>query len=350
MRLFVLCIFFILTEGILVSRNDFLLSAYVTANAYQKYFVGKKPQIKLNVLIIGFGSVGESIINEMQRKKYRSRFHVSSTTTKPNRIQTLSKLVDDVILIPQLANPKNDTILEDAICRSHVIFIADAIQMFSVHSFMRTTMRVSQHIEKNKWNGYVGIVSSENAYGSVLSGELLTEESPIYPNVRPNSNLFWHVNPNAMAKVIRCSESLILNSNVNSCVVRSAGIWDTTKFSNAFLYTQSNSFPRIVGDSKFRFCTSKTIAKFLLWGMDRNKRGIYNLAESGCLGLTRRIFYERVHSLYGSSYVQGVQWDSSSALDMDRLFSMDPDPFLPSSQRSNSRLDCSKALREGFIP
>ena len=350
MRLFILCIIFTGIEGIQISRSDFLLNGFLAASTYQKYILPPKPHIKSNVLIIGFGSVGQSILNEMQRKKNRNRFHVSSTTTKPNRIKTLSKIVDDVILIPQLANPTNDTVLENAICRSDVIFIADAIQMFSVHSFMRTAMRVVQHIEKNNWKGYVGIVSSENAYGSVLSGDLLTEKSPIYPNMRDNSNLFWHVNPNAMAQVIRCSENIILNSNANSCVVRSAGIWDSTKFSNAFLFTNGNHFPQIVGDSNFQFCTSKTIAKFLLWGMDRNKKGIYNLAEEGCLGLTRRLFYEKVHSLYGSSYAEGVQWDSYLGLDKDRLFSTDPDPFLPSSQRSNSQLDCNKAFREGFIP
>jgi len=330
----------LMTRRVLISNG-----AALSANQYLKTSLISKPH-KMNILIVGFGSIGHSFVNELVKKQTRSRFHLVSTTTKPKRVQDLKEMVDEVILIPQLMTPNNDFALQEGIRRADVIIICDAIRMFSVHSFHRTALRISEHMQRVGWNGFLCVMSSENAYGSVLHGENVDENACIFPNIRDskNSNLLWHVNPMTMASVIRSAEM----KEWNPLIVRSAGIWDTTKFNNAFLFTSGNSFPSIVGDSYFSFCTATIAAKFLLWGIDRNKRGIYNLAASGCLGLTRRIFYERVHSLYGSAYVGGVNWVENMGLDFDSLYSMDPDPFLPCSQRSNSQLNCSKAMRDGF--
>jgi isocitrate dehydrogenase len=96
------------------------------------------------------------------------------------------------------------------------------------------------------------------------------------------------------------------------------------------------------------FATIKTIAKAVAWGIKRNKHGIYNVCEKNTLGLTRGLFYEKIHELYGSRMTGGIVWDSKTEFDRDKLFCMDPDPFLPSSQRCNSQVSIAKIINEGF--
>ena len=336
--------------GINILKNASLCTrkqALMTAMGYA-YMSSAPP--KTRVLIIGFGAVARSVVRELRRKKDQS-YWITSTTTKPRRTRELQSLVDEVVVIPQLAVGE-DEVLKASIRASDVVLIADAVKMFSVHSFARTALRVRKLSDELRWKGMVAMVSSENAYGSVLGGAMLTESSPVFPNVRSSVSepkTLWHVNPSAMANVIRLAENAVLGMPRSALVLRTAGIWDSNKFNNAVLYTNGKKFPSVVGDSGFSFCTSKTIGKCLAWGIQREQSGVFNLAERGCIGLTRRIFYEQVHYLYGSVYANGPMWDQDAFLDLDTLFCTDPDPFLPTSQRSNSHLVCTKIMESGFF-
>lgn len=351
----------------------------------------KRPmyQFPMKILVVGCGKVGRAIIQEFQ--KYNPNIVVTVATTKPKRVKELSKLADKVIVISQLfTNMENDSLLKKSIENSDAVIVADCIKIFSVHSYTRTCLRIRNLIEDikcRKWDGMLGLVSSENAYGSVLGGERLTEESPIYPNAELQQgkeglnivkagNVQWHINPYATALQIRTAENLLSGGYQPSVVLRTAGIWDEDKFLNAVLYTSGKHFSVNIKNSFFSFTTVKTIARAMVWAIQRQKCGIFNLAESGTLGLTRGLFYNKVHQLYGTSDAHSklkndllefgyfssdslenvvnprdsnVVWDSDIQFNLDTLYCMDPDPFLPSSQRSNSQLICSKIINSGFF-
>lgn len=351
-------------------------------------------QFPMKILVVGCGKVGKAVIQEF--KKYNPNIMVTVATTKPKRVKELGKLADKVIVISQLfTNMENDSLLKKSIQNADAVIVADCIKIFSVHSYTRTCLRIRNIIEDIKnpeWGGMLGLVSSENAYGSVIGGDKLTEESPIYPNAElqqqssfQNAKLDignqgfvqWHINPYATALQIRIAENLIRGGNEPSVILRTAGIWDDDKFLNAVLYTSGKHFAENIRNSYFSFTTVKTIARAMVWAIQRHKCEIFNLAESGTLGLTRGLFYNKVHRMYGTSDARSklrndllefgyfksetfdsvfhypkefnpVVWDPNLKFDLDTLFCMDPDPYLPSSQRSNSQLICSKIINSGF--
>lgn len=385
------------------NRRNFLIRNSVSGFAYgsmlgsQKFYTHqfsslsvKKPiyNYPMKILVVGCGKVGRAIIQEF--KKYNPNIMVTIATTKPKRVKELGKLADKVIVIPQLfTTMENESLLKKSIQNSDAVIVADCIKIFSVHSYTRTCLRIRNLIEDIKnpeWGGMLGLVSSENAYGSVLGGERLMEESPIYPNaelqqannhaldiIKETNNVQWHVNPYATALQIRIAENTIRGGHQPSVILRTAGIWDDDKFLNAVLYTSGKHFAANIKDSFFTFTTVKTIARAMVWAIQRHKSEIFNLAESGTLGLTRGVFYDKVHHLYGTSDAQSklkndflefgyfkydsldsmlntnVVWDPTLKFNLDTLYCMDPDPYLPSSQRSNSQLVCSKIINSGFF-
>ena len=129
MRTFLHLIILVVIEA-LMPRRSFIISngAVLGANQYLKTPLISKPN-KINILIVGFGPIGHSLVNELVKKQTRSRFHLVSTTTKPKRIQNLKEIVDEVILIPQLMTPNNDFELQEGIRRADVIVLCDAIRM-----------------------------------------------------------------------------------------------------------------------------------------------------------------------------------------------------------------------------
>jgi len=306
------------------------------------------------VLIIGCQNAGFSILEEL--KKQDSSIHVTIATTKPRRVKWLKQLADDAVLIPQLATPTDEE-LARAILKSSAVVVADSVKMFSVHSFVRTASRIRAIVDKYAWDGVLGLLSSENAYGSVLGGQELREDCGIFPNLKhvpaPNlnrDNVFsWHVNPYAIALALRQAEDAIVGGPQSGFVLRTAGIWDDSVFRDAAMYTDGKHFPACVADSYISFCTSKRIAQAVYWALNRKVSGIFNLREKNMKGLTRGAFYEKVQEKYNSNSDGKVIWDPTMAFDEDKLFCVESRPFLPTSQRSNSQMICSKILEQGFF-
>ena len=308
-----------------------------------------------SVLIIGCGKAGKAIALQL-RTQFKDT-HIMATTTKKKRVQSLKQVVDEVIVIPQLAPYAGDSELEHAISKSDAVILADVISIFSSHSYLRTAMRVRKIVDsmKRSWRGDIIMLSSENAYGSVLNGDILYETSLIYPNFKPephNSNMYWHINSEALASVIRTAESTILNGPQRSVVFRTAGIWDAARIRDAAFYTRNRVFPACIRKSHMTFTTTTCIGKAVVWALCRsNVKGIYNLADINSKKITRESFYSNIHTLHAAQGKKGrVLWDPSLPLHPDTLYSMDPDPFLPTSQRSDSCLCCDKIRRAGFQP
>lgn len=325
-------------------------------------FLYKTPKTLDRVLIIGCGKVGFALTKEL--KKQNPDVYITATTTKAKRMSFLQKIVDDVVLIPpQLTTDGNDEELRSCVRMSDVVVISDVVEIFSVHSFVRTCLRVRNVVDSfsGNWDGILGVVSSENVYGSVLSGDILTEDSYISPNIK-DQNLFvhksekqlandyisLHVNPYALALALRAGENHIINGPQQCVVLRTGGLWDEEKFHDAALYTRGRHFPVCIRDSHISFSTTNNIAKAMTWAIRRKKEGVFNVVEKGTQGLTRGLFYEKIHKKF-SPGGDGVIWDNNALFDEAKLFCMDPEPFLPTAQRSNSELSWNKIFLSGFL-
>lgn len=338
------------------SRRDFLRQTLAADLAFKSNAarVGALFEpIKKKVLIVGCNKAGFAIMEEL--KKQDSSVHVTVTTTKPKRLKWLKKLADDAVLIPQLATP-DDPELTNAVRACNAVVIADAVRIFSVHIFVRTAARIRQILEKTQWDGVLGMLSSENAYGSVLGGQMLTEDCGIFPNIKHvpapelrNNVLSWHVNPYAIGLALRQAEATIVDGPQPAFVFRTAGVWDDAAFREAAMYTDGKAFPACVADSYISFCTTKKIGKAVTWALKRKISGVFNLREKDIKGLTRAVFYENIQKRYNVNDEGRIIWDPHMDFDEDKLFCMDVEPFLPVSQRSNSQMSCAKLLEKGFF-
>jgi len=307
-----------------------------------------------NILIIGCGHAGIEIIKHL--KLFYPNIYITVTTTKPKRLTFLKTIADNVILIPQLATHNNDQELINAIHFSNTIIVSDIISIFSPHSFLRTAIRIRHNIDslKKTWNGNIIMISSENAYGSVLNGDTLQETSIIYPNINNinnnNNSTLWHVNPYGLASIIRSAEQIISNGPQKTIIFRTAGIWDTERFTNAVLYTKNKEFPSYIKNSFISFTTTVCISKAIVWCLNKKNfiHGIFNLADFNNKRLTRQSFYSKLYDLYSFDINNKIIWNDTLPFNFDTLYSMDPDPYAPCSQRSNSILSCNKIYKLGF--
>lgn len=281
------------------------------------------------VLILSCGSTGRAIAQYMKQNGH----HVTVATTKPKRVSSLNQICDNVVVIPQIET-KEDEELTSCLLNSNYVVMADTVKIFSPHTFVRTAKRVKSIIDKHDWKGSVGLISSENAYGNPRRGEELTESGVIYSNLMNRTQ--WKLNTNIMALQIRHAEKMILTSTPKSFVFRTAGIWDENKFFNVASFTSKKEFNEGVGNSFMTLATTNMISHAVCKAFQREATGIYNVANFS--PMRRKDFLMSLHCIYG---MDNAKW-TDKELDMDIMFSIDPDPYLPSSQRSNSRLRCEK--------
>jgi len=331
-----------------ISRKDFLTKSIPLFSIYNFNFINN---LNKNILIIGCKHIGIDIIKQI--KLLYPNIYITVTTTKPKRVPYLQTIANNVIIIPQLATSNNDLEFIESIKNSDTIIISDIISIFSPHSFLRTAIRIRHNIDllKNKWKGNIFMISSENAYGSVLNGNILDESTYIYPNIHNNNNnnSIWHVNSYGLASIIRSAEQIISNGPQKVVIFRTAGIWNTERFRNAVLYTKNHEFPSCIKNSFITFTTTLCIAKAILWCIDKkNIYGIFNLADIHNKKLTRNTFYSKLYYLYSNNTNDKIKWNDNLPFNFDTLYSLDPDPYTPISQRSNSILSCNKIYKLGF--
>lgn len=288
--------------------------------------------LKTKVLVISCGSTGRAVVQQMKSQGH----HVTVATTKPKRISDLQNICDEVVLIPQIEN-KQDYDLTECVLNSDYVLLADTIKIFSPHTYVRTAKRVKSIIEQHKWKGSIGLISSENAYGNPRRGEELTEGALIYSNIMNRTN--WKLNTNIMALQIRHAENMILSSTPKSFVLRTAGIWDENKFFNVAAFTAKKEFNVGVGNTWMTLATTNLISSAVVKAFNKEATGIYNVANFP--PMRRKDFLKSLHCIYG---MENSKW-TNQELDQDVMFSIDPDPYLPCSQRSNSRLRVNKLAK-----
>ena len=287
---------------------------------------------KKYALVVSCGEAGRAIVQRLKQENY----HVTVTTTKPKRDTELSNLADRVVIIPQIET-KEDFYLTGSVLQSDLVVLADTIQIFSPHTYVRTANRVANIISKSKWPGMLALVSSENAYGCPKRGEHLKEDNDmIYAS--PQNRTQWKLNTNVMALQIRHAESIVRQTCPGkSLVLRTAGLWHETKFYDTAKYNAMRELHWAVGESLMSFTTTNLIAEVVARAAREGVVGTYNVANLP--PVRRKDFLKSLQCMYG---MQGPTWRDDIDLDQDTLFSIDSNPMLPSSQRGHSRMDCTK--------
>ena len=292
-------------------------------------FVQSAKPNPMDALVVSCGPAGRAICERLKRDGYR----VTVVTTKPQRLPALLGVAHRAFAIPQIETAR-DEVLDQCVREADLVVLADTISIFSAHTYVRTCARVAKLIERNAWGGPVALLSSENVYGCPRQGEAIDESSSIYASsFRRNG---WHVNSNVLALQIRAAENYVFHSTARSLVLQTSGLWDEARFFEVARRTSGAELPLSVQRSYMSFTTTNLVAEAVAQGAKRDLRGTYNVANMA--PMTRGMFLGSLHAVYG---MRGPRWVDRD-LDPDALFSIDADPLLPSSQRSNMRLSCKR--------
>lgn len=282
-----------------------------------------------HALIVSCGVAGRAICEKLKAEGYQ----VTVATTKPQRVASLEHLGHRAVVIPQIETGSDDA-LGQCVRDADLVVIADAVGIFSAHTYVRTCARLAKLIERSAWGGTVALLSSENVYGCPRQGEALDEGASIYAtSYRTNS---WHINSNVLALQLRAAENYVLGSTGNSVALRTSGLWDEAKFFEVASRTSGAQLPASIQHSYMSFTTTNLAAEAVSQAAARRLRGIYNVAN--LVPMTRGLFLRSLHAVYGMKPTTWVEAD----LDQDALFSIDAKPLLPASQRSNMRLSCDR--------
>ena len=283
----------------------------------------------MDALVVSCGPAGRAVCERLKRDGY----HITIVTTKPSRVPSLVQLGHRVFTIPQIETQR-DEVLEQCVRDADLIVIADAVGIFSAHTYVRTCARVGKLVERNAWGGTLALVSSENVYGCPRQGEVIDESSSIYATSYQRNG--WHINSNVLALQIRTAENYVFHSTPRSFALRTCGLWDEAKFFEVAKRNSGAELPLSVQSSFMSFTTTNLVAEAVAQGVARGFSGTYNVANMG--PMTRRMFLGSLHAVYG---MKGPAWVERD-LDPDSLFSIDAEPLLPASQRSNMRLSCDR--------
>lgn len=282
-----------------------------------------------NALIISCGDAGKAIAKNLKHDGY----DITIATTKPKRIHDLSQY-GKVVYVPQIET-KDDEILTESILNSNLVILADTMKIFSPSTVVRTAVRVKHIIDKTAWKGTVGLISTENAYGVPRLGERLYESNSIYADMKNRTD--WKMNFNVQALQIRYAEQALLKSANRCFVLRTAGIWSSNKFKDVAIYTSNRKFNAAVGESYISFATDELIAYVASTFAKESITGVYNVANFP--PMKRKLLLRSLHAHYG---LEDTVWTEDLPIDPDIWFCVEPTPYLPNSQRGNSRLVCNK--------
>jgi hypothetical protein len=306
----------------------FVSSVVKERSLFTNFFSGFSKDEK-KALILSCGDAGKAIAKALEHHGY----DITIATTKSKRIKDLARY-GNVVYIPQIET-KDDEILTESIVKSNLVILADTMKIFSPSTIVRTSSRIKRIIDKTLWKGTVGLVSTENAYGVPKQGELLYEDDSIYADAMNRTD--WKMNFNVQALQIRYAEQALMRSATKCFVLRTAGIWSSNKFKDVAIYTSNRKFNTAVGESYISFATDELIAYVASTFAKESITGVYNVANFP--PMKRKLLLRSLHAHYG---LEDTVWTADQPIDPDILFCVEPTPYLPNSQRGNSRLVCNR--------
>lgn len=330
--------------GLGLDRRLFLINGgIIGVNNYLSYIKNS------NALIIGCDKIG----TEFAKNLRKSHLNIIGTTTKPTKINKLKEIVDDVVLIPQMEIGR-DEVFREVVYDCPVIVIADIISIFSVHTFVRTCMRIVKALENKRKPTVVCLISSVNVYGAHTDGAIVNEDAPIVNQPLPyaDDSNYWKINHLSNSKAIRLGESYLfelakINPYIKPVVLRASAIWNKEVMAKQLLFNEGRNYPRWVGDSYMSLSFTDEIANAGVWAIDNYNRygdNIYNIASSS---FKRNYFYNRLMKLGNK---RPISWtdDKNDDNDNDNYYSLDENPLLPNAMRYNLRVDCSKIINDNY--
>jgi len=327
-----------------LSRNSFTrvaVSGFVTTflknRNVQTSLVPNIFSDEKRALIISCGDAGKAIAKTLKHEGY----DITIATTKQKRVRDLSRY-GNVVYIPQIETT-DDEVLTENVLKSDLVILADTMKIFSPSTVVRTSVRVKKIIDKTSWKGTVGLISTENAYGIPKKGERLFEDTSIYSEMRNRTD--WKMNFNVQALQIRYAEQALLRSANKCFVLRTAGIWSTEKFKDVAMFTSNKKFNTAVGESLISFATDELIAYVTSTFAKQSVTGIYNVANFP--PMKRKLLLRSLHAHYG---LEDTEWSEDQPIDSDIVFCVEPTPYLPNSQRSNSKLVCNRLRHVIYQP
>lgn len=345
-----LFIFFIYFCCIALNNSFILITRRsLIANSAVKYLSLMNDK---NALIIGCDKIGVEFGKELHKINYN--YNTIATTTKPKNYDKLKRIVNDVVIIPQMEIGK-DEVFKSAVDKSDVIIIADIISIFSIHTFMRTCNRIVKALENKQTPTMVCLVSSVNVYGSHTDGAYVDETSLIVEQdfYKNNKKENWKINHFNNAKAIRLGENSLLelakiNNNIKPVILRTSGIWNDDIMKSSINFLSNRTYIKKIGNSYMSLSYTNEIARAGLWIMDNynnSDNNIYNIASSS---FKRQIFYDNLLKKANKPLINWINDDFYNDEYNDNYYSLDINPLLPNAQRYNMRIDCSKLLRTRF--
>jgi len=336
----------------ILNKNDFINNNYINYNNYNNH----------NAFIISCNNIGKQIAKEFKEINLKTTI----TTTKPKRIEELSKLANNIVLIPQM-EITNDEIMRNEINNNDIIILADTISIFSIHTFIRTCQRIVNAIinykkENNKENKKtIILISSINVYGIHTDGEIINENYGVksydnkYQNKYQNNNQnnYWQLNHIAIAKLIRTGENLLLdlmnnypNNNIRTVILRTSSIIDKDIINKIkkrdFKLT---NYTKEIGNSYMSISLTEEISNCIKWIIDNEDiKGVFNLVSKS---YKRKYFYDKLFDIIKKEKINWIN-DKTNPINTDYYFSMDENPLLVNCQRFNMIVDNDYLIKKGY--
>ena len=298
-----------------------------------------------SILIIGCGFIGKHVAAKLKAMGVE---RVSATTTSPNKVDDLLKIVDDVIVIPAVAQ-EDDTTLKAAIAQHEAIFIAvgpgDSGRPFSYDDlYVGTALRVVNALKLKRTPTNIGLISSCGVYGSYAHGELVNENTP---PLKPSSD----------AKALIAAEKLLSDAKARAgrgliklTILRPTGLWggqDRDLFPMVSQASQIGApLPEAMGAGYLSFAHVDDVSGAYVWCVCKGLEGPFNVASPS---FTRRDFFDTLCDVYQlkkvawkpavsgrrSAAAAGAGDGESTAVEAD-------------TRGGNKRVDCSRLLATGY--
>lgn len=343
MRLFysisLLFILFLNIHGYMISRGKFIRNNVIHFSLNKDNIFSSIDNEK--ALVISCDKIGKRVLQDLNNINIKT----SVTTTKPKRYDELSKMANEVIIIPQM-EIGNDKVFRENVMENDVIIIADTISIFSVHTFLNTCKRIANAIKEKGYNKKttVILISSVNVYGVHTDGAFVNEESSINVIYNRDNNKEWQLNHYAIANIMKLAENYILSlSNARTVVLRTSTIWDDSNI-DEFRNNKDLILPKIIGNSYMSLGFTDEISNCIKWVLEnKNVDGCFNLVSNS---IKRRDFYDNLSDIIKKPR---IKWVNEGTLNQDFFYSMDKNPLLPNAQRFNMRVVCNKIKKRGYL-
>ena len=333
-----------LATGKMMDRRIFLINGgIIGVNDYLSCIKNS------NALIIGCDKIGKEFAKELAN----FNLNTIATTTKITNIPKLKKIVNDVVLIPQMEIGR-DEVFREVVYQSPVIIIADVISIFSIHTFVRTCMRITKALENKNIPTVVCLISSVNAYGAHTDGAFVNENSPIVNQPLPfiKNNNYWQINHISNAKAIRLGESYLyelakINENIKPIVLRTSAIWNDEIAKKEITFNEGRTYPKWMGNSYISFSYTDEIANAGIWAINNYKNDENNLYNIASTSVKRNYFYNRLIKNANKKPICWVDNYKDENIN-DHYYSLSENPLLPNAMRYNLRVDCSKIINNNY--